>query len=337
MPEVTTADEVRVRLREELEPMFDGPCTFTHEPVPIEGGFSTDLFEFELDHAPRGLDGPLVLRLLDEDEAAAAREQQVHMGVIELGLAAPAVSLVGGSSSAFGRSFTIMQRLDGAPAVELRGLGALRAFRDAPTLVADSMLALHALDAGPVAARLVRAGIDDDQLGVDAALSAIATEAEDTATAEALGRLIAARPREGRPVVVHGDLHVLNLWRRPDGTITLLDWELSTIGPAELDIARSALILRLVPGEVSRAVRPLIMRFGQRAASAFTASYAERRPFDSGLFRWCTGLHALRLLTVVLRGNHDDSIARQWRPVSRRLVDLVEEVTDVRVYVRGSR
>jgi aminoglycoside phosphotransferase (APT) family kinase protein len=340
---VTTAAEVREQLRDELRPLCRRPCTFTNEPSPIEGGFSSELFAFELAAAPAGLGGPLVLRLhagydsAAEDRAtedrAAVREQQVHLGVAELGFATPGVALVGDSTSAFGRPFTIMERLDGRPAVELHGLAALRAFREVPTLVAESMIGLHSLDASPVVARLVRAGIGDDQLGVDAMLDAIAAVPGQAESHEALERLRATRPREGRPVVVHGDLHALNLWRRPEGSIAVLDWEMATIGPAELDVARSALMLRLVPGELPRVARPMIMRLGRRAEAAFVANYGMGRDYDENALRWCTALHAVRLVTVVLMRPGSDRVAALWRPVGRQLADVVEQVTNVRVPV----
>jgi aminoglycoside phosphotransferase (APT) family kinase protein len=324
--------EASDQLRKELDPLCEYGCVFTREPTRIEGGFSSELFGFQLDRAPRGLAGPLVLRL-QSDDATAEREQLVHAGVAALGFATPAVVLTGDSSSAFGRPYTIMERLDGSPAVELSGLAALRAFRDAPALVADTMSELHALDASAVVARLFRVGIGDQELGVDAVLGEIDAAVDADPSREALDRLRVTRPRVGRPVVVHGDLHALNLWRLPDGTVALLDWELATIGPAELDVARSALILSLVPGEISRVVRPIVMRMGRRAAQSFTTAYRRQRPVDDTALRWCTGLHALRLLTVVLARSDDDRVAGNWRPLGRHLADIVAEVTSVRVRV----
>ena len=90
---------------------------------------------------------------------------------------------------------------------------------------------------------------------------------------------------------------------------------------------------RLVPGEIPRAARPVLMRLGRRAADAFTTSYAARRPYDEVALRWCCALHALRLLTVVLTRPESDRVAAQWAPVGRQLGAVVEQVTDVRVPV----
>jgi aminoglycoside phosphotransferase (APT) family kinase protein len=237
--------------------------------------------------------------------------------------------LAGGRESCFGRPYTVMHRLDGRPAVDLRGLRAIRAAREAPTLVASAMAELHELDPGPARVALQHAGIADEQLGVDAVLREIEARASG-ADVRALAAFRRTMPPPTDAVVVHGDLHGLNLWREPSGRVAVLDWELATIGPPELDLARTDLLFSLVPGAIPRAARPLVMAVGRRSARSFRATYARRRPIDEATLPWYRALHALRLSTLLATRAVEDTVADQWEPVAPQLRQLVEDVSGVR-------
>lgn len=319
------------RLADELGVRYGRAFSFTADPRPLGGGFSSDLFEFVLDEPPAGWVGHLVLRLLPATgtKRSAVREQTIHAEVAAVAFPTAPLLLYGGADSAFGRPYTIMPKLDGAPAVALDGVAALKAARQAPTLVADTMVRLHELDAQPVVSALRERGITSEHLGVEAIWAEIEQAATDDHALAALSVLRAGAPGPGPSVVVHGDLHALNLWRTPDGSVVLMDWELATVGPPELDVARAALVFSVVPGEISRVGRPVVMRLGRRMERSFIDNYTRQRPLDTGSLAWYRALHALRLVTVVLSRPADDSVAMQWRPVARQLAQLVESATGV--------
>jgi aminoglycoside phosphotransferase (APT) family kinase protein len=326
---VSTDGQLAELLLEELERQTGEVLGFAQEPERLHGGYSSDIAAFTLVDPPDFLRGPLVLRFLATE--SAVREQRIQTAVAAAGYPTPMPLLCGTSESSFGRAYTIMRRLAGSPAIELRGRRAIRAMRDAPVLTADGMIALHELDATPVAIDLERHGVPEAKLGANAMLTEIEASTTTSDERSAVDWLVQHAPAWRRVVVVHGDLHALNLWREPDGTVALLDWEVATIGPPELDAARTELMFRLVPGELPRAARPLLMWLGRRSARSFRARYVQRRHLDERTLQWCSALHALRLLTTVLTRPGDDPVAALWRPVDGALRDVVAATTGVRL------
>jgi aminoglycoside phosphotransferase (APT) family kinase protein len=323
------ASEARrdAELIEELAASGVEGAEYVVPPARIASGFSNELWTFEVRQAIAGQTGPMVLRV--HRAASSSRERILHREVARSGFPTAQPVLSGGADSAFGQPYTVMRRLEGGPAVELGGLGAMRAARDAPTLVASAMAELHDLDPGPARAALRHAGVGDRQLGVDAMLDEIA-ERSNRIDVRALDALRRTAPRPTDAVIVHGDLHALNLWREPNGRIAVLDWELATLGPPELDVARSELLFSLVPGVLPRPARPLIMAVGRRSARSFRAAYSRRRTIDGPALGWYRALHALRLSALLATRAPVDPVADQWQPVAPQLRRIVEDVSGVR-------
>jgi aminoglycoside phosphotransferase (APT) family kinase protein len=122
--------------------------------------------------------------------------------------------------------------------------------------------------------------------------------------------LRAHRPVPAPPVICHGDLHGANLLF--DGNaVTVLDWELACCAPREYDVARTALILALLPG-VPRAARRLLAWTARRSARSFVAEYVRRHPIDRDALRWFDVAHSARLLAVARRSGN---VADLWRPL----------------------
>jgi hypothetical protein len=78
----------------------------------------------------------------------------------------------------------------------------------------------------------------------DYALSCAAAPAGDRALGERVGRFLAAHAAEyvrngGRPVLLHGDFKVSNLfWARAAGAPLVLDWEFAYAGPPLMDVGQ---------------------------------------------------------------------------------------------------
>ena len=316
-------------LAAEIRAWCGSQCSFAVEPARLSGGFSSELFEFVLQDPPDRMEGPLVLRL--QPGGDAVREQVIHATAASDGYPTPRPILWGEADSHFRRPYTIMRKLDGGPAIRLDGIGALKALREAPTLVAGAMARLHDLDPQPALAELEARGIGIAELGVRGIIDEIERADVDDPASRALDLLRRTAPDASTSVLVHGDLHPLNLWRLPDATVSVLDWEMATIGPPELDVARSSLMFSLVPGDISRVGRPLVMRLGRRTERSFRERYRLQRPIDDQSLPWYRALHALRLTTAVLTRPADDSVTTQWRPVARHLANEVEMVTGVRL------
>lgn len=307
---------------------------FESGPIRLEGGRSADLFRLRLFAGPTELTGrDLVLRLLP-DRTASMDECVIQTGVARLGYPAPAVVRSGFVDGT--RMYMIMNHVEGTSLFEAQS--PLRAFRRVPPRLAELMLAVHHLDPASVRKSLAELGASATLdararalADVDSSLAAI----EHPARAELRCWFEQHQPEPGPEVVCHGDLHALNVV--VNGDTAVLDWELAAIGDPAFDIARTKLLLHAVPMDLPRAARPLIQRLGRRAASRFEDAYTSTSPVLPEAIRWYEGLHAARMVGLVLakgvRSGPADAVLNAWRPTLPLLVMSVERLTGVAVAV----
>jgi aminoglycoside phosphotransferase (APT) family kinase protein len=205
----------------------------------------------------------------------------------------------------------------------------LRGFRRLPAELARLMLGLHALDAGPVEAALRSdGGRGTAQLGADALLADLAV-GRGCELSAVRPWLDARRPAPGPTVVCHGDLHALNVLSAGD-RVTVVDWELATVGDPALDVARTALILAAVPVEMSAAARRPVQRLGAGAARRFVRAYTEHRPLDPRAVAWYGVLHAARILArLEQRDSASDPVLDAWAPTAPLLRARIERIAGI--------
>jgi aminoglycoside phosphotransferase (APT) family kinase protein len=283
------ATDLTAALVHELRGALGSDVRVVGVPARLDGGYSADLYAFDVDRRPF----ELVLRLVD-DGVAAAREARVQSHVAELGYRAPAVVCSGGAASAFGRPFLVMLRVAGRTPLEAAGVvGVPKLFREIPGTVAQLMTDLHALPTG--------------SLSGDATAEAVA-QVEAGPVRDWLER---EHPTNQRSVIVHGDLHGANLLVDGPDVTAVLDWELAGLAPPEFDVARTACILATLPG-VSRSAQRWLAPLGRRSARRFVDAYRARADLDQTALHWFDVLHAARLLSV---GRGAGSVADLWRPL----------------------
>jgi aminoglycoside phosphotransferase (APT) family kinase protein len=177
-----------------------------------------------------------------------------------------------------------------------------RLARRLPEALGETMARLHRLDPGPVRARLAQSGAEG--LTVASLVSMMATSAELFGRADlvAAARWLEAHPPTPAPeVVCHGDLHPFNVLVDADGTVTVLDWSASLLGPAAYDLAFTGLVLAEPPIVVPRPLRPAIRAAGRWLARRFRGVYSRHIavPIDHEALRWHEGVICLRALTEV--------------------------------------
>lgn len=316
----------------------DGGLAYLEPPTRLAGGYSSEIYGLRL-AAGDAVSAEFVLRIM-RDDGAAAREVGIQSAVWALGFPVPRIVFAGGSGDGLGRPFSVMERLRGRPALSVSNPFALPGtLRRIPVLLGRVMAQLHSLDAAPVAARLREAGVPSSDLGIDAVLRDVSSQlggVDPPSVASGFGRLSERRPPAGRAVVCHADLHALNLLVA-DGEVTgVLDWEIATLAEAQFDVARTALILRMVPGKMSPLGRRVVQRLGNRSASRFLAAYRERQSLDTGLLDWHEALHCLRLIVMLLAaragaGDASPDVVNAWGPCLPRLQDRLASLSGIRV------
>lgn len=275
---------------------------YRRAPERLHGGYWAEIFAFELEDAPPGFAGELVLRLMPDAERAK-RESAVHSTVAALGFHTPNVRAVGDPTDGLGRAFIVMDRVAGGSLAGGLSLGArIAALPRVPILVADSLVRLHALPAQALRAGLAARALAPASIGVDALLDELdrgtaALRARELAGA--LASLHKLRPGEANAVLCHGDMHAYNLILRDGRVAAVIDWTNARLAEPEFDVAYSALLLELLPISVPAFVRPLVLRAGRRAARRFKDEYSARRALDPEKLAWYDALHALAGLVRV--------------------------------------
>lgn len=259
---------------------------FAEPPVPLGGGFDTEIYAFRLRHGPAGLDGPLVLRALrpHHDPAMVRREQATQNALAARGYPAPRVVLITLDPAPLGAPFTIMERAPGVPLLS-RVVGMAG-------VLARAQLRLHALDPAP---------LQDTLPDFDGYLEAMARRVDAaslTGLAPLLGWLRARRPRFDAAVVCHGDFHPQNVLVQGRTVTGVLDWPNALLAEPAFDVASTLNILRFVPaGLAVSGPFTWLVRAGQRVLAArYLAEYRRGRPLDAGRLAYYGVAAAIRAL-----------------------------------------
>ena len=262
------------------------------EPKVLTGGNSAKLYRFTLSAAPQPFDGPLVLRLIrNTSHERAARELEAQQAAANAGYPTPSVLLKGDSSAGLSSPFSVTRAVAGRTPLAAAGIvGLPRLFREIPDMLATAMSQLHSL---PI----------DFADGVDDLLN-------DITDPDVLSWLETRRPSGYERVLCHGDLHGENLLVADGEIAAVLDWELACGGPRELDIARTSLILAVLPG-ISRPATRLLASAAARSARRFEDSYRQTHAIDDDMLAWFDVAHCARALNLAMG---QGSVADVWRP-----------------------
>jgi aminoglycoside phosphotransferase (APT) family kinase protein len=313
-------------------------------PSRISGGNETDIFGLKLLAAPEPFDRPLVARVFRAGGAAerARLEAAAHRAVTGQGLAAPRVFLVGDQLDGVGGSFLIMERACGRSAVEMMRPSLLARL---PSLLAETMVALHRLDVDSLYTAAEAAGLDRRSVVLDLAQETRERRAaREFPSLAALGTwLDTHRPSIHASAINHGDLHPFNLMIHRGRVSSVLDWTRAVIAPPEYDIAANRIIVHygpvVGPGPL-RSLVPLYRRWFPRRCEAI---YRTHLPFDESLVRYFEVQRALGILTdvalrrramaakAVVPPDRDRSARALDGPNFPRLVAHVERLSGIRV------
>jgi len=276
---MSRADEIARGLVAHLRGVLGEPgLELAEPPVPLTGGFDTEIHAVRLRGAPAGFAAPLVLRVLraHHDPAMVMREQAIQNTLADQGYPAARVLHAALDPAPLGAAFLLMERLPGTPLISTRPVGMDR-------LLLEAQLRLHALDPAPIARALGDAVTFEGYL---ASLGRRVARARLTGLTELMRWLHEQRPPpQAPPVICHGDLHPQNVLVQGGRVSGVLDWANAVIADAAFDVASTHSILRFVPVGLASMPRALrwLARVGQPILAArYLRGYRRRRPIDSG-------------------------------------------------------
>lgn len=195
-----------------------------------------------------------------------------------------------------GRPFVLMERVPGRVAGDYIIPPSRTGFR-VPRLLAESAVALHAVDAASIAAAIepvsVRALHPLDEMHRRVARLEAADDRRFGGIAAWLDT--DAPPREDE-VICHGDFHPWNVLIE-DGVVSgVIDWANFHVAPAEYDLARSLLILTEAPMALPSLMCPIVRVVRRLIARSYLSQYRRLRPVDDSTFDYWLAFAATAML-----------------------------------------
>jgi len=292
-----------------------GVSTLAYRAAPrrLTGGFWAELLAFSLEHAPPGLEGELVARVMP-DPLLAAKETAIQSAVADAGVPTPRVLAFDGPDTGLGRAFMVMDHADGLPLLagldDARGLvGAPRRLWRMPDVLASVMAELHTVDPEPIRNRLASVeGVATTGPEMLDYLRSSSVRVGRSDLAQAAQWLLDHPCAAAPDVVCHGDLHPFNVLSDRSGQITLLDWSAAVLAPPAYDVAFTSFMLAGAPIDVPRSLRGLVRAVGRRLAARFIRRYSHHSEvtIDPAAIEWYRAVVALRALVEIAGWAHDD-------------------------------
>ncbi len=273
---------------------------WAHEPEHLDGGFWAEVLRIRLSHAP-GLEGDLVARILPEPRTWE-REMTAQTFAADHGFSTPRVRLGSPPTKKFGCAWIVMDFARGkklmatAPTVAF-AKSIPRMLKELPPMLVGRMVALHAIDASPIASKMGPPRTVGPSLEW---LYSRAAEAGDQTLMKRAERLIGTRPPYRRSVLCHGDLHSRNVIRGPEGDM-VVDWKYAQCDDPLYDVAWTRLMFETFPARLLGKWRPGVFSIGKVFSRRLVTQYelATGQRIDPHRLQWFTDLSVLRILVEV--------------------------------------
>jgi aminoglycoside phosphotransferase (APT) family kinase protein len=303
-------------LRSELQ---DQRLAYSTPPTPVEGGYDTAIYRFQLEGASDELAEPLILRVFTGSSPnRAAFESLVQGAVASVGYPAPKVYFTCTDEAVLGAGFLIMELMPGQPMTDLPE-------EVMPKVLAEAHLHLHGIDADPIREAFESSGFSSSRRSFDTLLRWLEERVEERDYDWLQGGLEwIERNRPGDPerlVVCHGDFHPLNLLVEDGRVSGVLDWAGFLLGEPAYDVGTTVLL-----GEVAApALLPEIDWV--RLVRRYLEFYQSSSPLESERVDYYS---SFRCLWAMLEGAEGHA-AWSHPEVRGRLTDYFQEKTGVAI------
>lgn len=224
-------------LRSELQ---DQRLTYSTPPTPVEGGYDTAIYRFQLEGASDEFSEPLILRVFAGSSSGRAGFESLVQGAVSgVGYPAPRVYFTCTDEAILGAGFLIMELMPGRLMTDLPE-------EVMPEMLAEAHLRLHGIDANPIREALESSGLRSSRRSFDNLIRGFKKQAEERGydwLRDGLGWLEENRPGEPeRPVVCHGDFHPLNLLVEDGRVSGVLDWAGFLLGEPAYDVGTTVFL-----------------------------------------------------------------------------------------------
>jgi aminoglycoside phosphotransferase (APT) family kinase protein len=212
----------------------DQRLTYSNPPTPVEGGYDTAIYRFQLEGASDELAEPLILRVFMGNSPNRATFESLVQGIVsDVGYPAPRVYFTCTDDAVLGAGFLIMELMPGRPMTDLPE-------EVMPGMLVEAHLHLHSINAGTIRAAFESSGLSSSRLTFDSHLQWLKERVEERDydwLHDGVKWLERNRPGEPeRLVICHGDFHPLNLLVEDGRVSGVLDWSGFRLGEPAYDV-----------------------------------------------------------------------------------------------------
>jgi aminoglycoside phosphotransferase (APT) family kinase protein len=217
----------------------DAGVAYSSNPTPVEGGFDTLVYRFQLRGARGELAKPLILRVFrGGSPSRAIQESAVQEAVAEAGYPAPRVHIKCEDEGVLGSAFIIMELMPGEPMMSLP-------LEEIPGMLAEAHLRLHSIDAEAIT-KAFKATPGARKRTLDDLFSWLTDQIRGCgfrSLYESLEWIEGNRPEDaGYGALCHGDFHPLNILVEKGRVSGVLDWSGFLIGDPAYDVGSTVFL-----------------------------------------------------------------------------------------------
>lgn len=270
--------------------------------MPVNGGFDTRIFAFQLAGAPDAYAGRLIVRIFRDarGSARAAAEQALQNAIAGAGYPAPPVLHACLDATVVGGAFTVMPLVPGTTLLDAALRPSTMMLR-MPGLLAEAHARLHATDPAPLAAATKETvSAATTTAGWLADLRAIAQSPGLDGMLPGLEWLERNEPRgDFQPAILHMDFHPANVLVEHGKVTGVIDWANASVGDPAADVAASTVIMTMGPVDLPRPARKPMGWLRKWLARRYVAAYRRRRAVPESSLRYYQALRCYRAMLVV--------------------------------------